>query len=164
MKRCTVCGEEKPLDQFNRGSGRDGRGSYCKPCAAEYARTNYHANRDQRRAAKAAARAANPAKYRAANAAWKAKNPEKVRDLDLRRYGIDSAEYDALLDRQGGGCAGCGGGPVGRRKHLDVDHDHSTGKVRGLLCSPCNMLLGKAQDDSLRLRRLADYLDFGLVI
>jgi hypothetical protein len=53
--------------------------------------------------------------------------------------GLSLAEYDALLAAQGGGCAICGNPPKTRR--LDVDHDHKSGKVRGLLCHRCNRAL-----------------------
>ena len=55
------------------------------------------------------------------------------------RTGLPLAEYDALLAAQGGGCAICGNAPKTRRLH--VDHDHKTGKVRGLLCHRCNRAL-----------------------
>jgi hypothetical protein len=55
------------------------------------------------------------------------------------RTGLSVEEYDAMLKAQGGGCAICGNPPKTRR--LDVDHDHKTGKVRGLLCHRCNRAL-----------------------
>lgn len=60
-----------------------------------------------------------------------------------RTYGISHDEYDALLEAQGGRCAICRNKPKKRR--LAVDHNHKTGLVRGLLCSPaCNYkLLGR---------------------
>ncbi|HVL62404.1 MAG TPA: endonuclease domain-containing protein [Microbacterium sp.] len=80
-----------------------------------------------------------------------------------RVYGAD---YDRMLKRQQGRCAGCGGRP--RKKRLAIDHDHKTGKVRGLLCSTCNHdLLGVAErlaDPVGTLRRLADYLAKGGVV
>ena len=53
--------------------------------------------------------------------------------------GVDDAEYARLLEAQGGGCAICGSKPKTRRLH--VDHDHATGRVRGLLCHRCNRAL-----------------------
>lgn len=62
-------------------------------------------------------------------------------DTLKRKYGITLAEYDQMLEEQHGVCAICGGAdPSGRR--LAVDHDHETGKVRGLLCTSCNTRLG----------------------
>ena len=57
-----------------------------------------------------------------------------------RRYGISLAEYDALLVVQAGRCAICLE-PDSRKKRLDVDHDHATGRIRGLLCTSCNSRL-----------------------
>jgi hypothetical protein len=56
-----------------------------------------------------------------------------------KQLGVSDADYEALLAAQGGGCAICGNPPKTRR--LDVDHDHKTGKVRGLLCHRCNRAL-----------------------
>lgn len=52
------------------------------------------------------------------------------------RYGLTTAQYDQMLDRQDGRCAICRRQP--RTKRLAVDHDHETGHVRGLLCDRCN--------------------------
>jgi Recombination endonuclease VII len=81
-----------------------------------------------------------------------------------RRYGITQADYDAKLAEQGGGCALCGVRPEelakGRyRTWLHVDHDHVTGRVRGLLCPDHNLLLGRWGDDPALLRRAADYIE-----
>jgi hypothetical protein len=65
--------------------------------------------------------------------------------------------YEAQLARQDGHCAICPNTPKSRRLH--IDHDHQTGKVRGLLCYPCNRLLLGAGVRSDRLRAAADYLD-----
>lgn len=72
-----------------------------------------------------------------------------------RAYGLSQGDYDALLEAQGGVCAICGG--VGSRD-LAVDHDHETGRVRGLLCGKCNRGLGFLDDSSERLRAALRYL------
>lgn len=59
----------------------------------------------------------------------------------LRRHGITQAQYDEMLERQGGKCALCDFVPAGGRR-LCIDHDHATGRRRGLLCGRCNTLLG----------------------
>jgi hypothetical protein len=74
----------------------------------------------------------------------------------VRRYGLTVADYDALLTEQNGACAICHRPPIGKR--LAVDHCHTTGKVRGLLCSPCNVSLGQFDDDPRRLLEAAKYL------
>ena len=73
-----------------------------------------------------------------------------------RKYGITLKEYSKLLIAQNGTCAICGHPPNG--KHLAVDHDHITGKVRGLLCDSCNPMLGYARDDRKILASAIDYL------
>jgi Recombination endonuclease VII len=73
-------------------------------------------------------------------------------------YGITSADYEALLEFQGGRCSICN--KIPRKKRLAVDHNHKTGEVRGLLCLRCNhKLLGSSGEDTVILRRAADYLE-----
>lgn len=75
-----------------------------------------------------------------------------------KTYGLTAAEYDRLLEFQGGKCAICRGRP--RSKRLAVDHDHGTGAVRGLLCSKCNHdLLGSAWDSKAMATALWHYLN-----
>ena len=77
-----------------------------------------------------------------------------------KKYGITHDEYLAMLEEQDGCCLGCGDHAENQTYGvLDVDHNHKTGKVRGLLCSSCNRLLGFAGDSSKVLLRLASYLN-----
>src|SRR5437588_8384584 len=74
------------------------------------------------------------------------KGIETTRDAHRERmYGLTKLEYQEVLVKQHGGCAICGSTP-GLRP-LNVDHDHTTNKVRGLLCSACNSELGMFRDD-----------------
>jgi len=80
------------------------------------------------------------------------------------RAGVTGVEYDAMLESQKGLCLICGRPetslrPDGSVKVLAVDHDHLTGKIRGLLCQRCNVVLGLAKDDAATLRAMAAYLD-----
>jgi hypothetical protein len=84
------------------------------------------------------------------------KTYEEQRGTRIRSYGITVEEYDDMLESQGGGCYICGVGPVGRA--LDIDHDHRTGKVRGLLCSNHNRALGLLGDDPDLLLAAHTYL------
>lgn len=70
---------------------------------------------------------------------------------------IPQEEYDRLFQAQGGVCAICGFPP--KTKRLNLDHDHKTMEIRGLLCFPCNHGLGYFRDSPERLRRAADYLE-----
>ena len=86
------------------------------------------------------------------------KYPELVTNSDLkRRFGIILDDYNQLLYKQESRCAICLIKQDNRR--FSVDHDHKTGKVRGLLCSTCNMGLGCLQDDAELLRKLATYIE-----
>lgn len=89
--------------------------------------------------------------------------PEYWRDSYLRRkYGISKAEYDLMAEEQEYVCKICGGNEVYRGlSNLIVDHDHATGKVRGLLCEKCNLMLGAARDTPAILRLAAEYLEGG---
>ena len=79
------------------------------------------------------------------------------RDARLRNlYNVTEAEWNAVLDAQGGGCAICGRPGVTRALH--TDHDHATGEFRGILCARHNIALREGQTPEA-LRRMADYLD-----
>lgn len=59
-----------------------------------------------------------------------------------RFYGLTEDQYDKMLSDQGGACAICGKGADRRSPYLCIDHDHNTGRVRGLLCNACNLGVG----------------------
>jgi hypothetical protein len=77
--------------------------------------------------------------------------------MRFRRYGLTPEEYEAMLAEQNGVCAICKRPPIAGNS-LCVDHDHMTGRVRGLLCSPCNVVLGHWGDDPQIARHAAEYL------
>lgn len=92
-------------------------------------------------------------------------NNGRKRGYRLRdSYGLTSQQYDAMLAKQRGLCAACGGlpGKSSRTRKLAVDHDHATGRVRGLLCHRCNTALGLLREDLDRITRLWKYLDAAL--
>ncbi len=93
--------------------------------------------------------------------ARKFRGPDNLGVLDntLRfRYGITVDDFFELLERQGGVCAVCGGVEKARSR-LSVDHCHDTGVVRGLLCTNCNVGIGRLKDDPDLLRKAVAYLE-----
>lgn len=76
-----------------------------------------------------------------------------------KKYNLSIEDYDAMIEKQGGVCAICGGSLYdsrGYRPH--VDHDHITGKVRGILCVHCNNAIGGWKDDKSKLIKAYNYL------
>jgi adenine-specific DNA methylase len=140
---CARCGLWKPTTEFHSGE-RPAR--YCKPCAREY-------NREWRKA--------NPDKVEDNAKLQRARYPERYAHLrrraNLKKHGVTADVYDAMLVAQGGVCAICGRAP--ERRRLSIDHDHKTGKVRGLLCDKCNPALGSFEEDVGRLARAIQYLE-----
>lgn len=85
-----------------------------------------------------------------------------------RKYGLTFEDFDKLLQAQGGHCAMC---PTvievwkdGIQKSLAVDHDHKTGRVRGILCSVCNLLVGRIEAEPSRLDNTIKYLGLAPVL
>jgi len=96
------------------------------------------------------------------NRAWKNRDKEKHVRGTLnwrmkRDYGITLDEYDEMFDKQSGLCLICKE-PCNSGYRLAVDHNHATGKVRGLLCGKCNRGLGNFGDSILLLEQAIKYL------
>lgn len=94
-------------------------------------------------------------KRSAANKKYRSDNPERVRANNLRRYGMTSAQFVGMREAQGGACAICREAFAERPR---VDHCHSSGENRGLLCNTCNLGLGQFRDDPERLEAAAAYI------
>lgn len=97
---------------------------------------------------------------RQASRTWKENNPEKVLNKRYKeRYGITFEQYKQMLKNQNHKCAICGIDEVDSRNNkLCVDHCHTTGKVRMLLCHNCNCGLGHFQDNPELLIKASEYL------
>jgi hypothetical protein len=139
MKTCKNCLVEKPLDEFyTHKRTKDGKGSWCKQCLM----------------VKTSEKRKDPIQKEL----WK----EYGRRSRLKRaYGITAEEYDAMVIAQSGVCAICKDGTAGGRgpdSRLAVDHNHTTGEVRGLLCSMCNQGIGMFKDNPDFLQKAIDYL------
>src|ERR1035437_9773262 len=87
-------------------------------------------------------------------------NINNKRNLHLKRkYNITQEQYNELFNKQNGKCAICGKHQSELKKALGIDHDHETGKNRGLLCDKCNLLLGHANDNVQVLTQAINYLN-----
>ena len=113
----------------------------------------------------------NRERHRANNKRWRQENQEYLREYRRKNrhqqrkswiklnYGLSWNEYEAMFDAQDGKCAICGSPNPGRGAHwFDVDHDHRSGRVRGLLCHSCNVGLGAFKDDLEIVRRAVQYM------
>lgn len=102
----------------------------------------------------------NTEKINALTKAYYESNPEKTFESKLKhKYHLTLEGYYTLLEQQDGVCAICGK-TCKTNERLSVDHNHSTGKVRGLLCRTCNLGIGHFQDSPEILSKALDYLKF----
>lgn len=159
-RACNKCGVVKPLTGFNKSAnGKYGRRSNCRDCQRRY-RSGYTAkNRERLREEQRRWRQENPDYHRRYN-----NSPERkkwIRDWTLRdKYGISLEDYEAMKVAQENRCAICAR-VFGKEKGsvANVDHCHTTGRVRGLLCGDCNRGIGLMGDDAARVRSAAGYLE-----
>lgn len=146
-KVCPKCSEHKPLDQYHRNrQNSNGYSSHCKMCNAEKQKNR---------------KARDPEYVARKGREWRAKNPERARDLILRyHYGVEIGTYAKMLAEQEGKCAICGTDDPGlpRYTRFHVDHCHDSKKIRGLLCSNCNIGIGNLMHSEVILRSAIDYL------
>lgn len=137
MRVCTGCKVEKPDRDFWRDKRRkSGRMAQCKQCRK--AKFDQYRDRSDY----------NKTRY------WRDPQGERERHL-IKKYGITQADYEQMFHEQGGKCAVC---RKPQERAFDVDHCHSTGKVRGLLCTSCNRMIGHAGDSPANLLAAAAYL------
>jgi Autographiviridae endonuclease VII len=160
VKRCKQCDETKPLDDFYRDSGcRDGHRPECKRCNLARRKAAYRA--DPAPVIERAKRwqAENPERYAQRQREYRESGKKAIADRKShlkRKYGLTVEQYEAMLDAQGGVCFICRETPGDLPLH--VDHDHTTGDVRGLLCIRCNNALGLFQESPALFQAAADYL------
>lgn len=165
-KKCIRCEKIKPLSEFtfhNRNKGQ--HRNFCHDCEKEWIR-KYH----------------KTPHGKATRKEWVENNKNKILEYkevyknDLIRkeksrtyhrarwlmlnFNMTVDDYMNLFKQQDAKCAICGASEMnGRRKNFCVDHDHVTGKVRGLLCHSCNVSIGLMKDSPSLLRKAAEYLD-----
>jgi hypothetical protein len=158
-KPCKKCGVVKPLHEFYEARGtRDGHRGSCKSCESARRAEWYQQNRERVIGKVRSWRHENRDRYLAYQRDYKRSRADAERAGYLRRrFGLSIEDYYSILASQGGGCGVCGAlHPDG--KPLHVDHDHATGRVRGLLCFNCNGGLGQFRDDVDALANAIGYL------
>lgn len=157
MKRCVKCGEEKPEAEFGISQGR--RRSYCRECRRKDSRDYRGTHLAECQKASREWGKRNPGRLSKNSKMWYEANKERRRqEVLFKRYGVTHSEYGRLLEKQSGVCGICFREPPANRR-LAVDHDHATGRVRGLLCTRCNVLLGIVKDNPDVLLEAAVYLE-----
>lgn len=135
MKNCRKCGVSSEEADFQKNSiFKDGVDTICKRCKSLYEKERYKKNRT----------------------AILNKQKKWFRKKDLKKkYGMTEEDYIKKFKKQKGRCAICGLVVAG---NLNIDHDHSSGLVRGLLCTRCNLGLGMFKDDINILKKSIKYI------
>ncbi len=141
--RCKLCREEQRIRTYNKH--KDARIKYVKEWKDK--------NKERLKEQQSIDYKNNPEKYRKWSKQYKDLNREKISTLEICRVRqISVKDYEAMVKHQNGKCAICkleetrmarNGNKTTR---LCLDHDHDTGKIRGLLCHDCNSALGKFKD------------------
>lgn len=156
MKKCTKCYIEKLLDEFAKDKySVDGLTYQCKQC--RNIRTNeYYTKYPEKRKQLNDRQKENRKKFYNSE-----RGIESSRKAHLKRmYGISLEEYNELSERQNHKCAICNEKEIYyRNKVLCVDHCHTTGKIRGLLCNTCNRVLGMFKENKEILLNAIKYLE-----
>jgi hypothetical protein len=135
----------------------DENNKYCNGCEAVVPRVNFWTNK-KKGWQNTLCRACNSAQSRN----WIKDNPQKIMECKLaqtekrllKEYGVTSAQRTNLIEQQERKCAICGTEP----KLWHLDHCHMTGRVRGMLCQPCNHALGLFKDNKETLQNAINYL------
>jgi len=154
MKTCVQCGVTQALENFQkRPDSSDGRRNDCQGCSLVRMSRN------------SKIRLASPHKCGArgceeivATCANRCREHQRLSDMK-RLYGVTPEQYDSMLQAQDCACAICGTrAPKGKYGRWQIDHDHETGQVRGLLCQGCNVALGMMAENEECFLRAAEYL------
>jgi len=161
LRTCNTCNLEKELEDFHLSIGSvHGRSRKCKSCTHQ-AQREYRKTESGRTAALNGATSHQARRKKEFGAALvnHHTNMANIR----HKYGLKEAELREMLDNQKGACAICSSdlgtyevNRPGRVYH--IDHDHTTGQVRGLLCPACNTMLGCMEKHDVSLHSVAEYL------
>jgi len=144
-KICSKCDIRKDLGNFYKNKTKPlGVCSECKLCTNQMNKDYIGRNRQ---------------KYLEYHKSYRRNHQSQHRNQSLKQtYRINAEDWEDLFEIQKGCCAICGTHQSGLRRRLDVDHNHKTGKIRALLCSRCNVLIGQAKEDINSLELMINYL------
>lgn len=165
--RCKACGIPPPgfralknrADELSRGERKCPRCNVVKSLALFCKKTSYcvTCRREMRKPLTLEQKTVELERARARY--WSDPTNRRVRKETALKsmYGIDFHDLALLYERQNGVCGGCLS-PITWGKTTHVDHDHVTGVVRGILCQPCNLVIGQVSESPDTLVSLAQYL------
>jgi hypothetical protein len=152
-KICSKCKIEKPIDEFYRAErNSDGKMSQCKTCNYKYVKEyrkrpeNVDRIREQNRAID---------KRYHSRPEIKMKHAER---WHIKEYGISLQDREVIMKEQDGKCAVCGDILIKEGNKTCLDHNHITGKIRGIVCHNCNCALGYIKDNSDIAEAMVRYL------
>jgi hypothetical protein len=144
-KTCPSCKQDKYFSEFGKDKTKKlGISSYCKPCASLNRSKNY---------------SKNPVVGKEKLKEYYKNNKDKSRSYSLKNlYGLSVEQFNEMKFMQGGSCKICKTHESNLKRKLFVDHCHTTGSIRGLLCQSCNTMIGNAKDNILVLQAAINYL------
>lgn len=156
-RECRICNEYKPYSEYGRNdSGAGGYEARCRSCISQ---KRYNVDEQGRECMSCQKYKLfeeypkNPKGGHRARCLECSKPNYKIEDHRLRAYNLTDQEFKKILLDQAGLCKICL-----KQDRLVVDHDHNTGKVRGLLCNKCNSGIGQLMDQYEYIVRAAEYL------
>ena len=158
-KTCPTCNTAKPLVDFCKDNRRSDKRYYqCRECA-RVAYQNYSSKNPEKILNKQRSyRRNNREQVKKSRDVYLKQNVLKIRQQYIRKYGITYEQMEEMFVSQNGKCGICEKEFVDRRT-MHIDHNHSTNKVRKLLCENCNRGLGGFKDNVEILKKAIDYLN-----
>mgnify|MGYP001496370973 CR=1 FL=1 len=163
MKTCSKCKNNFNLDFFHKDkSKKDGLSSSCKECSLK-TKSNYRKRKRKYLSAMSMEYYKNNKDVILQQYRDKYKNNDEWRNRKkntqlIKEYGITLDDYNNLLEKQNYKCAICGRNFKDAIKGLYIDHNHETGKIRGLLCLQCNSAIGMLNENINTLTKAISYL------
>lgn len=160
-KICCKCKTEKDNKYFAKDNcQKDKLHSYCKECVNIISKKYYYKNKEkiQKRMNKYSSEHREQKREYAKT--WYIKNKDRKKEYHIRKaFGIDISKYNIILKNQNNKCAICDIDNNNLNRSLVIDHCHKTGKIRGLLCGRCNLMLGNIKDNKNILKKMIKYLN-----